>query len=77
MMRYTQLEQLRKKGILPGGGSALAFFAQDDWEARAKSSELKGFDILKAALTAPYLKILSNAGLDPKDYKLKGLWSRE
>ena len=62
----------KKEGILPGGGSALAFFAQDDWEAKLNQHELKGFDILKAALTAPYLKILSNAGLDPKDYKLKG-----
>ena len=61
----------KKEGILPGGGSSLAFFAQDDWELELDQSELRGVEILKAALTAPYLKILSNAGLDPKDYELK------
>ena len=65
----------RKEGILPGGGSALAFFAQDDWEMTLNQHELKGVDILKGALTAPYLKILSNAGLNPKDYKLEGFGS--
>ena len=71
-MRFTLYRAAKKEGILPGGGSALAFFAQDDWKAELTPSELKGFDILKSALTAPYLKILSNAGLDHKDYSLKG-----
>ena len=62
----------KKEGILPGGGSALAFLAQDDWEMKLDQNELKGVDVLKSALTAPYLRILSNAGLDKKDYKLKG-----
>ena len=62
----------KKEGILPGGGSALAFLAQDDWEMKLDQNELKGVDVLKSALTAPYLRILSNAGLDNKDYKLKG-----
>ena len=60
----------KKEGILPGGGSALAFFAQDDWEMELTQHELKGVDILRAALTSPYLKILKNAGLDPKNFKL-------
>ena len=62
----------KKEGILPGGGSALAYFAQDNWKMKLNQDELKGVDILQAALTAPYLKILNNAGLNPKDYKLRG-----
>ena len=65
----------RKEGILPGGGSALAFFAQDNWKLKLNQDELKGVDILQSALTAPYLKILNNAGLDPKSFKLKGFGS--
>ena len=61
----------RKEGILPGGGSSLSYFAQSDWEMELNQGEYKGINILQAAMTAPYLKILSNAGLNPKDFKLK------
>jgi len=61
----------RKEGILPGGGSALAFAAQSDWEMKLSQGELRGLDILKNALVAPYTKILSNAGLLPEHFQLK------
>ena len=62
----------KKEGILPGGGSALAFFSQDDWEMELNQGELKGVDIMMAALKAPYMRILTNAGLDPKNFELDG-----
>ena len=62
----------KKEGILPGGGSALAWASQSDWEMKLNQGELAGVELLKAALLAPYLKILSNAGLNPKDYSLDG-----
>ena len=61
----------KKEGILPGGGSTLACIAGCDWKLKLNAGELRGLDILKSALTSPYLKILSNAGLNPKDYKFK------
>jgi len=60
----------RKEGILPGGGSALAFAAASDWELKLNSGELAGVEILKSALVAPFTKILTNAGLNPESYKL-------
>ena len=60
----------RKEGILPGGGSALAYAAQTDWQMEINQGELAGIEILQQALVAPYTKILSNAGLQPKDFKL-------
>ena len=60
----------RKEGILPGGGSALAYAAQTDWEMELNQDELAGLEILQDALVAPYTKILSNAGLRPKDFNL-------
>ena len=63
----------RKEGILPGGGTALAFAASQDWEFNLKGGELLGLEILKQALFAPYTKILINAGLNPSDYPL-GEW---
>lgn len=60
----------RKEGILPGGGSALAYAAQTDWEMELNQDELAGLEILRDALVAPYTKILSNAGLRPKDFNL-------
>ncbi len=56
----------KKEGILPGGGTALAHAAVIDWEMKLNAGELKGIDILKNALAAPFTKILTNAGLDPK-----------
>jgi len=64
----------KKEGILPGGGSALVHIANSDWEMNLNAGELKGVEILKAALYAPFLRILSNAGLNPKDYSKIGKW---
>ena len=61
----------KKEGILPGGCSTLACISGCDWELELNQGELKGLEILQAAMTAPYLRILSNAGLDSKDYKFK------
>ncbi len=61
----------RKEGILPGGGTALAYAAQTDWEMELNQGELAGVEILKDALVAPYTKILSNAGLLPERFQLK------
>ncbi len=60
----------RKEGKLPGGGTALAYAANQDWELTLTGGELTGLEILKQALTAPYTKILTNAGLEPTSYKL-------
>ena len=62
----------KKEGILPGGGSALAYAATANWELELNQGELKGVDILKQALVAPFTKILDNAGLSPKSYTLDG-----
>ena len=35
------------------------------------AGNLRGVEILKNALVAPFTKILKNAGLNPEDYKLK------
>jgi len=61
----------RKEGILPGGGSALAYAATTDWNMELTQDELAGVNILKDALAAPYTKILSNAGLLPEHFQLK------
>ena len=61
----------RKEGILPGGGSSLAYAATIDWKLDLNGGELAGIEILEEALSAPFTKILINAGLNPKDYSLK------
>ena len=60
----------KKEGILPGGGSALAFAATQDWEMKLTGGMLAGLKILQKALAAPFTKILNNAGLDPASYSL-------
>ena len=60
----------RKEGILPGGGAALAYAAVQDWELELNAGNLRGVEILKNALVAPFTKILKNAGLNPEDYEL-------
>jgi len=60
----------KKEGILPGGGSALAYASAQDWELQLSGGGLKGVDILQKALSAPFTKILNNAGLDPSSYSL-------
>ena len=62
----------KKEGILPGGGSALHYFACNN-DCFVNTSELVGFNILKEALFEPFNKILTNSGLDPmnKKYNIK------
>ena len=59
----------KKEGILPGGGVALVAASNMDWELTLNQGELKGVDIMKEALLSPYNTILSNAGLNPEDFK--------
>ncbi len=70
----SAVKSAQKEGILPGGGSALAFAADMDWELELTGTELIGVDIIRRAIQAPIRKILSNAGLSLEDYKgkLKG-----
>ena len=63
----SAVKAAQKDGILPGGGSALKFFA-----SAIKSDDL-GSKIMKVALNSPFNKILGNAGLNPEDYGI-GKW---
>ena len=65
----------KKEGILPGGGTALLFAAVCDWQETLNAGEYSGFEILKAALASPYLRIIQNAGLDPEDIRVSK-WGR-
>ena len=60
----------KKEGILPGGGSALAYASVQDWGLKLSGGGLIGVNILQKALTAPFTKILNNAGLNPESYTL-------
>jgi chaperonin GroEL len=61
----------KKEGILPGGGSALAYAAvMDTGPMKLNGAMLTGLQILQSALAAPFTKILKNAGLDPASYNL-------
>jgi len=62
----------KKEGILPGGGVALSWAASSDWKMDLTQGEYRGLEILKAACFAPFVKIMENASLNPKEYKLKG-----
>jgi len=64
----------KKEGILPGGGSALVHVANSDWQMKLNPGELKGVSILKQSLYAPFLLILSNAGLNSAEYTGLGKW---
>lgn len=59
----------KKEGILPGGGSALCFISSTINKPNLNEGELLGWTIMQKALHAPFVRILKNAGLDPKDYK--------
>jgi chaperonin GroEL len=60
----------RKEGILPGGGVALGYVANQDWEFELNAGELRGLEILQKALLAPFTKILQNAGLSVEKFTL-------
>ena len=58
----------KREGILPGGGSALAFFASNN-EFTGNQGEIAGWKILMNALWAPMCKINENSGLNFKKGK--------
>lgn len=58
-----------EEGIVPGGSVALLDIAtkmttKDLENASASRDEIFGFEIVKAALEAPFVKLIQNAGLD-------------
>jgi chaperonin GroEL len=55
---------------LPGGGVALGYVANQDWEFELNAGELRGLEILQKALLAPFTKILQNAGLSVEKFTL-------
>ena len=60
----------KREGILPGGGSALAYFAANN-EFKGNAGETKGWEILCKALWAPMRKINENSGLKFKEGKFQ------
>lgn len=59
----------KKEGILPGGGSTLCFIASTLKTPKLNEGESLGWLIMQKSLHSPFVRILKNAGLDPKDYK--------
>ena len=59
----------KKEGILPGGGSALYFASELPYKACCAGTAT-GSMILANALNYPISRILTNAGLNPKDFEL-------
>lgn len=58
-----------EEGIVPGGSVALLDVAtkmnlKDLGNAKASKDEIFGFEIVKSALEAPFIKLMQNAGLD-------------
>ncbi len=58
-----------EEGIVPGGSVALLDVAtkmttKDLEKAKASKDEIFGFEIVKSALEAPFIKLMENAGLD-------------
>ncbi|MEK7450569.1 MAG: chaperonin GroEL [Patescibacteria group bacterium] len=58
-----------EEGIVPGGGVALLDISmrmgnKDLENAKASHDEIIGFEIVKNALEAPFIKLIQNAGLD-------------
>ncbi len=60
----------KKEGILPGGGSALAYLSANN-TTMASAGEFTGAEIFYKAITAPRDRILSNAGLESTGANLK------
>ena len=60
----------KREGILPGGGSALAYFAANN-KFEGNQGEIKGWEILNKALWAPMRKINENSGLKFKEGKFE------
>ena len=57
----------KKEGILPGGGVALKWLAENS-NFLGDTAQITGWEILNKALKAPYNIILKNAGLSPGKY---------
>ena len=66
----------KKEGILPGGGSTLCYVSSTAKPVDLKEGELLGWKIMQKALHSPFVRILKNAGLDPKDYKDVNGWGQ-
>jgi chaperonin GroEL len=64
----------KKEGILPGGGAALCFLASTLNVSAKNEGEQLGIDIMKKSFHSPFVKILTNAGLDPSDFKDLSKW---
>ena len=56
----------KKEGILPGGGSALNYLANNSEVLMGGAGEIAGWEMFNETLKSPFNTILSNAGLDPK-----------
>lgn len=59
-----------EEGIVPGGAVALLDISQkmndkDLGNAKATKDEIIGFELVKAAIEAPFTKLMENAGLNP------------
>ncbi|MBI1863048.1 chaperonin GroEL [Candidatus Microgenomates bacterium] len=56
-----------EEGIVPGGAVALLSIAQkmNSKAAKLTGEEAIGFDIVKRALEAPFMKLMENAGINP------------
>ena len=55
----------KREGILPGGGSALAYWSMNS-DFKGTPGEILGWNILNSAMKAPMAKIITNSGLDVK-----------
>ena len=54
----------KKEGILPGGGSALNYLANNSEVLMGGAGEIAGWEMFNSMLKAPFNTILANAGLD-------------
>jgi len=65
----------KKEGILPGGGATLCYISSNASSPALNPGEAIGWGIMQKALHAPFVRILKNAGLNPKDYLVEG-WGK-
>ena len=59
----------QRYGYLPGGGVALRDASNAITKDSSTTAFAAGYNFLLRAITAPYVKILENAGIDPADSK--------
>ena len=65
----------KKEGILPGGGATLCYISSNAKMPNLNEGEEVGWSIMQKALHSPFVRILKNAGLNPKDYLVEG-WGK-